>query len=1047
TVSAGTAVTFTGSASDTEDGDLSGTIEWSSDLDGSLGTGASVGATLSLGTHTITASVTDTQGQTSTSSISLSVTGDPSVSITSPTDGTTVDEGTTVTLTGSASDPEDGDLSASIVWSSDLDGALGTGGSVDATLSVGTHAVTAAVTDSDSRTASTSITVIVNAAPSVSITAPSDGATLDAGSTTTFSGTASDPEDGDLTASIAWSSSLDGTLGTGGTVDAVLSEGTHTITATVTDPDGASGSASIEVVVEPPGVVTVSATDDTAVEDEASSGTFTVSRTGSTTLAVTVNYTIGGTATAGADYSALAGDVTIEAGQASATVVVDPVADGPVEDPETVILTLAAGDYTIGDPSTATVTITDASAPATLINGENHTATIGAPGELHTWTFDAAAGDFIAVNIGEVGTGTDFVPWIRLMSPSGSLVTGDFGSLAAQVNVANAPETGTYTVIVGSNDSGQDGTGDYRLTLVHVPGTFVVPTGDEGGSLTNGDNHTGSIHVGDFDQWTFDATAGDWISVNIGELADGTGFVPWIRLVSPTGASITGDFGGVAAQFTVPNAPETGTYTVVVGTNDSGRDGSGDYQLTLARVPGTSVVPTGDEGGALTNGENHTGSIHLGDLDQWTFDATAGDWISVNIGELANGTGFVPWIRLISPTGASITGSSGGLAAQLTVQNAPETGTYTVVVGTNDSGQDGTGDYQLTLAKVPGTFVVPSGDDGGALTNGENHTGSIHLGDLDQWTFEATAGDWISVNIGELADGTGFVPWIRLISPSGALVAGDFGSIAAQVTDQNAAETGTYTVVVGTNDSGREGTGDYQLTLARVPGSFVVPTGDEGGSITNGGNHTGSIHLGDLDQWTFEASAGDWISVNIGELADGTGFVPWVRLISPTGGLVAGDFGGLAAQLTVSSAPATGTYTLVVGTNDSGRDGTGDYQFTLMKVPGTLAIPTGDEGGAMTDGVDHAGTIDLGDLDPWTFSATAGESLTIDLVETNDISEFVPWIRLVSPTGSLVAGDFDGVAAQVSVTSAPETGTYTVIIGTNDSGRDGVGEYLVTLSR
>ncbi|MDX1512094.1 MAG: S8 family serine peptidase, partial [Nitriliruptorales bacterium] len=46
----------------------------------------------------------------------------PTVTITAPADNTTVDEGTEITFTGSASDAEDGDLSGAIEWSSSLDG-------------------------------------------------------------------------------------------------------------------------------------------------------------------------------------------------------------------------------------------------------------------------------------------------------------------------------------------------------------------------------------------------------------------------------------------------------------------------------------------------------------------------------------------------------------------------------------------------------------------------------------------------------------------------------------------------------------------------------------------------------------------------------------------------------------------------------------------------------------------------------------------------------------------------------------------------------------
>ena len=54
----------------------------------------------------------------------------PIATITAPPDGSSVAQGDPVTLTGAATDVEDGDLSASLAWVSDRDGALGMGASV-----------------------------------------------------------------------------------------------------------------------------------------------------------------------------------------------------------------------------------------------------------------------------------------------------------------------------------------------------------------------------------------------------------------------------------------------------------------------------------------------------------------------------------------------------------------------------------------------------------------------------------------------------------------------------------------------------------------------------------------------------------------------------------------------------------------------------------------------------------------------------------------------------------------------------------------------------
>ena len=54
-----------------------------------------------------------------------------------------------------------------------------------------------------------------NAKPVVSISSPTAGLSLSLGTSTTLSGTATDREDGDLGSTIAWTSNIDGALGTG----------------------------------------------------------------------------------------------------------------------------------------------------------------------------------------------------------------------------------------------------------------------------------------------------------------------------------------------------------------------------------------------------------------------------------------------------------------------------------------------------------------------------------------------------------------------------------------------------------------------------------------------------------------------------------------------------------------------------------------------------------------------------------------------------------------------------------------------------------------
>jgi extracellular elastinolytic metalloproteinase len=91
-----------------------------------------------------------------------------------------------------------------------------------------------------------------NAPPAVVMTSPTNGSTYAQGVAVSFSGTATD-EDGSLTGSLTWTSSLQGTLGTGGSFSrSDLIQGTHVITASVTDSGGLTGSASSTITVTEP---------------------------------------------------------------------------------------------------------------------------------------------------------------------------------------------------------------------------------------------------------------------------------------------------------------------------------------------------------------------------------------------------------------------------------------------------------------------------------------------------------------------------------------------------------------------------------------------------------------------------------------------------------------------------------------------------------------------------------------------------------------------------------------------------------------------------
>jgi hypothetical protein len=84
----------------------------------------------------------------------------------------------------------------------------------------------------------------------VTIQTPVDQATFAAGSVVAFMATASDADGRNLSSRVVWSSSLQGTIGTGASITKVLSTGVHMITASVTDSRGRTQRSTIVVSVE-----------------------------------------------------------------------------------------------------------------------------------------------------------------------------------------------------------------------------------------------------------------------------------------------------------------------------------------------------------------------------------------------------------------------------------------------------------------------------------------------------------------------------------------------------------------------------------------------------------------------------------------------------------------------------------------------------------------------------------------------------------------------------------------------------------------------------
>ncbi|ABK19347.1 FG-GAP-like repeat-containing protein [Syntrophobacter fumaroxidans] len=107
-------------------------------------------------------------------------------------------------------------------------------------------------------------------------------------------------------------------------------------------------------------IVTVTATKTQVPESGASGTAFRIRRTGGSASAITVKYTLSGTARNGIDYAKLSGTRTLPAGVSSALVKLTPVDDSRDEKNERVIMRISPdSSYIVRTPATAEIIIVD----------------------------------------------------------------------------------------------------------------------------------------------------------------------------------------------------------------------------------------------------------------------------------------------------------------------------------------------------------------------------------------------------------------------------------------------------------------------------------------------------------------------------------------------------------------------------------------------------------------------------------------------------------------------------------------------------------------
>jgi hypothetical protein len=271
-------------------------------------------------------------------------------------------------------------------------------------------------------------------------------------------------------------------------LDDNISEGTETLIVrldSTTGPVaiGAQNTATRLILDDDIATLTIDQNPPNGDESSDTDTAFTIRTNTVSSNDITVSYTTSGTATSGADYTALAGFTTIAAGDLFADIAVDVLNDNRAEDDETVIITLqniTSGSAVLGQESAVTLTITD-----------NDTVAAGLGQTVNASEDNSSADGNFIISLASVAEADITITY----SLSGTADNNtDYAALPGAVTIA-AGETIANVVIDPIDDSVVEGAETVILTLIDIAGGPGQISGTPSASLTIADNDAAAISL------------------------------------------------------------------------------------------------------------------------------------------------------------------------------------------------------------------------------------------------------------------------------------------------------------------------------------------------------------------------------------------------------------------------------------------------------------------------------------------------------------------------------------------------------------------------
>ena len=573
---------------------------------------------------------------------------------------------------------------------------------------------------------------------------------------------------GATTATITVNPTADSTVEVNETVILTVAAGTgYTV--------GAPASATGTILNDDVPSASIAVAPASVSEDGATNLVYTVTLNQAVLTAISVNFTVGGTATSGTDFAAVTSPLTIAAGATTGTITVDPTPDATIEANETVIITLAAGaGYVVGVPNNATGTILNDDLPNLTIN--DVTANEGNAG-ITNFTFTASlsapAGPGgvtfgIATANGNAASGTDYV----------------INSLSGQTIPAGSSAY-TFTVQV-NGDTLNEPSETFFVNVTNVVNAVVVD-GQGVGTIVN-DDPLPSLTINDVT--VLEGNAGTLNAVFTISLSTISGQTVSVNYATADGtATASADYTSISGTAIFPIGTTTRTVTVVVN-GETVPEANETFFVNLSGATNATIAD--NQGvGTITNDDVPV-TVNPATLPNGAIAAAYSQTLTASDGaapyNLAVTVGALP---------AGLTLSSGGVLSGTPMAG----GTFNFTVTATDSSPfpgPFSGSRAYTLVIDPPTILLPAM----SLAGG-------------------TPGAAYSASITPASGGT--APYAYAVT-AGALPGGLTLNVASGAITGTPSTTGTFNFSIIATDSST-GTGPYAATQSySIAVNEVPPT-------------------------------------------------------------------------------------------------------------------------------------------------------------------------------------------------------------------------------